>query len=230
MLFGNRIVDIHHVLKWALPLQYKHSKVCTAGRIVPVAEKISGFCSRIILQCTGCDAKFQHGTQPQTKKSLLDTSFVWGTVVSGSTYGQTSQLLFTMDVPVMSSQKFYKVQDQLAQHWEADAWRSMKTAGAEEYKIATDEHQLDDTGKTWTSVYVDGGWSKRSYGHSYNAASGAVCCNTFPILNLLFKLFLGCYYWDENTESVVCWCAQQILQYLCKSREQSLPTSTPYLL
>lgn len=89
----------------------------------------------------------------------------------------------------MSSQKFYKVQDQLAQHWEADAWRSMKTAGAEEYKIATDEHQLDDTGKTWTSVYVDGGWSKRSYGHSYNAASGAVCCNTFPILNLFFIYF-----------------------------------------
>jgi len=33
---------------------------------------------------------------------------------------------------------------------------------------------MDSDGVSWTTVYLDGGWSHRSYGHSYNASSGVV--------------------------------------------------------
>jgi len=35
-------------------------------------------------------------------------------------------------------------------------------------------NQVDPDGVPWITVYVDGGWSKRTYGHGYNAASGVV--------------------------------------------------------
>ncbi|KAJ8914141.1 hypothetical protein NQ315_016219 [Exocentrus adspersus] len=38
--------------------------------------------------------------------------------------------------------------------------------------MAVEKNQVDETGAVWTTVYLDGGWSHRSYGHNYNAASG----------------------------------------------------------
>ncbi|CAH1107374.1 unnamed protein product [Psylliodes chrysocephalus] len=38
--------------------------------------------------------------------------------------------------------------------------------------MAKENGQIDKKGDVWTTVYIDGGWSKRSYGHNYNAASG----------------------------------------------------------
>lgn len=50
----------------------------------------------------------------------------------------------------------------------------MKEAGKEEYKIAVEKGHIDEDGIPFITVCVDGGWSKRSYGHNYNAASGVV--------------------------------------------------------
>lgn len=50
----------------------------------------------------------------------------------------------------------------------------IETAGKEEKAIALSKGQVDDDGVPFTTVYLDGGWSKRSYGHSYNANSGTV--------------------------------------------------------
>lgn len=50
----------------------------------------------------------------------------------------------------------------------------MSKAGKEENAIAKEKGHVDADGIPFISVYVDGGWSKRSYGHNYDAASGAV--------------------------------------------------------
>lgn len=49
----------------------------------------------------------------------------------------------------------------------------MKLNGAEELRLAKENNQYVN-GKPYIIVVVDGGWSKRSYGHGYNASSGIV--------------------------------------------------------
>lgn len=48
----------------------------------------------------------------------------------------------------------------------------MKAAAAKEKAIALDKNQVCFDGIPWITVYVDGSWSKRSYGTNYNALSG----------------------------------------------------------
>lgn len=50
----------------------------------------------------------------------------------------------------------------------------MEEAGKEEKKWAIQNGQTDKNGVPYITVYLDGGWSHRSYGHNYNAASGVV--------------------------------------------------------
>lgn len=53
----------------------------------------------------------------------------------------------------------------------------MENAAAEERKIALENGHVGSDGIPYITVLLDGGWSKRSYGHSYNAASGVVSTN-----------------------------------------------------
>lgn len=49
----------------------------------------------------------------------------------------------------------------------------MKEAGESEKKMAVERGDVIN-GVPFITVIVDGGWSKRSYGHGFNAASGVV--------------------------------------------------------
>lgn len=60
------------------------------------------------------------------------------------------------------------------QVWKDSLWESMELAGIEEYNIASSNGQIDEDGIPFITVYLDGAWSKRSYGHNYNANSGVV--------------------------------------------------------
>lgn len=58
--------------------------------------------------------------------------------------------------------------------WEKELVESMEAAAKEEEERAKEKGHLDPDGLPYITVYLDGGWSKRSYGHNYNAASGVV--------------------------------------------------------
>lgn len=49
----------------------------------------------------------------------------------------------------------------------------MRANGAREKSLAIEKGKMED-GVPYITVIVDGGWSKRSYGHAYNASSGVV--------------------------------------------------------
>lgn len=50
----------------------------------------------------------------------------------------------------------------------------MEAAGVKERNNALEKGQVSADGVPWITVYVDGSWSKRSYGSNYNALSGMV--------------------------------------------------------
>lgn len=62
----------------------------------------------------------------------------------------------------------------LLQIWKDSLWETMESAGKQEYEIALKRGNVDENGIAFITVIVDGGWSKRSFGHSYNALSGIV--------------------------------------------------------
>ncbi|KAF2888540.1 hypothetical protein ILUMI_17633, partial [Ignelater luminosus] len=53
-------------------------------------------------------------------------------------------------------------------------FNNMQAAGEDERALAISNGNIDEDGVPYITVTVDGGWSKRSYGHSYTANSGVV--------------------------------------------------------
>ncbi|XP_063229100.1 uncharacterized protein LOC134534548 [Bacillus rossius redtenbacheri] len=66
-------------------------------------------------------------------------------------------------------------------------WRhTCKKNGTVERKKALERGHVDNDGVPYISVYVDGAWCKRTYGHAFNAASGVACIIGVETNGLLF--------------------------------------------
>ncbi|XP_022913996.2 uncharacterized protein [Onthophagus taurus] len=170
-LHGNRIVNIQFFSECLLKIQYEHLKKCTFGKLTVDNEKRDGLSTDVILTCEACNKKFVCSTFKKEPLSL-NVSLVWGTIVNGGTYTQTDHLLSTLEVPMLTKYTFCKIQRKLSASWEEQLWLSMEAAGREECRLAMEAGVVDVEGTPWITVYCDGGWSKRSYGHNCNAASG----------------------------------------------------------
>lgn len=80
-----------------------------------------------------------------------------------------------MNIPMISKISFFKLEANLGNVWDAYFNDQIKLAGIAEKEIAIQAGKVDNFGIPCISVIVDGGWSKRSYGYSFNANSGVVC-------------------------------------------------------
>ncbi|XP_031331888.1 uncharacterized protein LOC116162414 [Photinus pyralis] len=180
---GNRIVEVGYFAQQIINAQYEHMKICTFGKLHLYNEynRGMGLVSCIILKCASCDREFKIFTENPNKQSssLIDQSTmnigsVWGTIASGGSYSHMCEYLSALDIPVMHGSLFYQLEDQLGEIWKESLWKSMKAAGLKEKENAIANGNLCNDGIPWITVYLDGSWSKRSYGHNYNALSGMV--------------------------------------------------------
>ncbi|KAJ8909803.1 hypothetical protein NQ315_015323 [Exocentrus adspersus] len=173
VLSGHRVVDLKYVLNWALDLQVRHSKICTTGMLHVISEERFGLVSKVVFKCNLCEYETSKYTEnPTKKKSRINYGVVWGTLSTGSTYTRLKEQLSVLDVPSISYRLFHAIEIHLGDHWKSTLWASIEEAGKEEHRIAVEKQQIDQNKNVWTKVYLDGGWSHRSYGHNYNAASG----------------------------------------------------------
>ncbi|KAK5648403.1 hypothetical protein RI129_003295 [Pyrocoelia pectoralis] len=150
----------------------QHARSCTCGHLTIEAEKRSGLHSTIMLSCW-CGTSYSCSTI-DCETENINKNAIWGTISSGSTFTHTKELLCVMDIPPLSGTLFCELQDQLSKVWMHASIKDMEAAGAEERKIALQNHNVDADGVPWICVYLDGGWSKRSYGSNFDAASGGV--------------------------------------------------------
>ncbi|XP_072375407.1 uncharacterized protein [Diabrotica undecimpunctata] len=142
------------------------------GNLQIIDEKHKGLVSTVILLCNMCGYKTEKSTENPCEQSTINYGAVWGTLSTGGTYAQLTGLLGALDIPSMSYRLFHNIEIELGDKWIEGLWKSMEEAGIKERELAIAEGQLDSDGIPWTTVYCDGGWSHRSYGHSYNASSG----------------------------------------------------------
>ena len=74
-------------------------------------------------------------------------------------------------VPVMTKKSFIGTERDIGEMWKQALQQSMLEAGRREREIAIQKGHFHE-GVPAITVIVDGGWSKRSHKHSYNAKSG----------------------------------------------------------
>ncbi|XP_053391945.1 uncharacterized protein LOC128554669 [Mercenaria mercenaria] len=76
-----------------------------------------------------------------------------------------------MDVPQMSEGMFTTLEEKIGSWWEDCLKDEMAKAAAEERRLAVERGDFHE-GVPAITVVCDGGWSKRTHKHSYNAFGG----------------------------------------------------------
>ncbi len=96
---------------------------------------------------------------------------VWGQMSTGGGHSALEETMSIMEVPVIMRSSFIDTERVIGEMWKQELLQSMAEAGREERQLAI-EHGEYHEGVPAIIVVVDGGWSKRSHKHSYNANSG----------------------------------------------------------
>ena len=89
---------------------------------------------------------------------------------TGGGYSKLNETMSTLGVPVMSPNNFICTERGIGQWWQEHLKDVMAEAGREEKQLAEERDDYHQ-GVPCITVIVDGGWSKRSHRHSYNAKS-----------------------------------------------------------
>lgn len=171
LLEGRRIVRLGHVLQEYEKL-IRHSDICTMGRMIFTKETRFGMNSRLHFFCDNCERRAVICTDPHQEGNSLSEAIVWGNLSIGIGRNQCEELFSLMDIPFIAEKTYSCKILQVKKIWEKHMFQQMQKAGEEEREIAVHKGNLCADGTPYITVIVDGGWSKRSYGHGYNAASG----------------------------------------------------------
>ncbi len=127
--------------------------------------------------CNGCGKKMRLTTSPYMKLDSFTKHFdinvraVWGEVASGGGSMKLNEQLGNMGVHGMCGDTFTKLEHEIGEWWAGLLKQEMIEAGIAEREAAVlrkDFHQ----GVPAITVIGDGGWSKRTHKHSYNAPGG----------------------------------------------------------
>ena len=163
----------------------QHVATCSACHMVAqsldaitvVGEKDrNGLASIMGCKFKGCGQELTFNTS--TKATGLTGKYfwtnnlaaVWGQMSVGGGFNSLEESLSVFNIPVMTQRSFVHTEQMIGKWWWKLLEESMISAGKEEKQIAINKGQYHNNIPAIT-VIVDGGWSKRTHKHSYNALS-----------------------------------------------------------
>ncbi|CAC5417656.1 unnamed protein product [Mytilus coruscus] len=126
----------------------------------------------MLAQCQGCQKKFTLDSSPKvpgSKRFDINVRAVWGSMVAGNGPSHLNEFLATLNSPGLSQPLFTAIETEIGQWWHSVLKKDMLSAGQEERLLAIDRNDYHEEVPAIT-VITDGGWSKRTHKHSYNAA------------------------------------------------------------
>ena len=183
---GSRIINLNN-LKEHLQVISQHAATCQpcadnalSGNeaIVLIGEQNhDGLCSVLTSRCAGCHMEFQFSTSSRVQGMSgghyweCNLAAVWGQMATGGGHAPLTESMAILGIPSLTKKSFMSIEKRIGQWWWALLEDSMKEAGAAEKAIAIANGRYHQ-GVPAITVIVDGGWSKRSHKHSYNAKSG----------------------------------------------------------
>ena len=174
---GCRIVNIQLLQPFVEDIS-SHSSKCKRGSFSLIGEsKRSGLASVLYAKCSRCHKKMPFSTSSKVhglsgrKRWEVNLAAVWGQMATGGGHYPLREQLSVMGVPAMTKKSFTHTEETVGRWWFEILDKSMHEAAEEKRKIAVQNESMHD-GVPAITVIVDGGWSKRSHKHSYNAKSG----------------------------------------------------------
>ncbi len=172
---GSRIINLSKMQAYSADLA-KHSAFCE-GEIKLIGEKRFGLASIISGNCLTCNHSIELQTSSKIKgprnysRWECNLAAVWGEMTTGGGHSRLEESLGVIGVPVMTKRSFISTERGIGEQWRTNLTESMAEAGKEEKRSAIERSDFHE-GVPAITVIVDGGWSKRSHKHSYNAKSG----------------------------------------------------------
>ena len=172
---GSRIINLEKLQEYINTLTV-HAAQC-AGDILLAGEKRDGLASIISTRCSQCDHSILLETSHKVKgprgyrRWECNLAAVWGQMSTGGGHSKLQETMGVLGVPVMSARHFINTERDIGGWWQKQLKEVMAEAGKEEKRLAEERGDYHE-GVPAVTVIVDGGWSKRSHRHSYNAKSG----------------------------------------------------------
>ena len=192
----------------------EHSAACNGVYRIVQEVRRERLASILLVECDKCSKKFNMESSTKVQRSetkgtryAVNVGAVLGQMITGGGHSRLSETAAALDLPGMSKNTFTSIETQIGQAWEAQLAEEITKAGDEERQIAIENHDTSE-GVPAVSVTVDGGRSKRSHKHTYNAKSG---------VNILYN-------WECDKEAPVLRSSKQVLLCLhCSSQQSPLP-------
>jgi hypothetical protein len=184
-LTGRRIVDINHLFLTLKSIKHQGFD-CSFYDVDIINEKRYGLKSYFSYKCTICGLEGTFSSEPDTDSSEINKSAVCGIIAMGAGFTQFSYLSAALDIPCMSSSKYFAVENQVLNNVKEVAINEMIDAGQEELRLALEAGEVDSNGVGMITVIVDGAWSKRSYKTNYNALSGVASISGARLKKVLY--------------------------------------------
>ena len=135
-----------------------------------------GLCSVLTARCSKCFKLFKMHTSEMLqldKKGHYSSNIgaVLGQIATGRGDFHLEEQMMSLDIPSLSTHSFVHLEKSLGTALESLVSKELLSAGKEELEYAAKNNiRFEDIPAC--TVVVDGGWSKRSHKHSYNANLG----------------------------------------------------------
>ena len=175
VLPGSRIINLEKLQQYTNSLT-SHAAQC-GSNIMLTGEKKDGLASIISSRCSKCGHSITLETSHKVtgrkgyQRWECNLAAVWGQMSTGGGHSRLQETMGTLGVPVMSKNNFTRTERDIGKWWQMQLQEMMLEAGKAERELAEERGDYHE-GVPAITVIVDGGWSKRSHRHSYNAKSG----------------------------------------------------------
>lgn len=168
----------------------KHSATCGGECTLQGETMHSGLAVVLSAVCSKCKQLFTINTSKRltmnkSKKWAINVAAVLGQMSTGGGLARLNNALAMMDVPSMSKRLYTATERYLGDEMKQQLVAAMAETAKEEKEHAIANNMLHQDIPA-VKVIVDGGWSKRSHKHSYNAKSGVAVIFGHYTKKLLF--------------------------------------------
>lgn len=174
---GARVMDLQCLSKGFQSVS-KHSVQCRGKCSITREVQREGLASVLEVGCDSCENTCVIETSPKIAGSAeinarycVNVGAVWGQMATGGGQKPLNEIMAAINVPGISKKTFTRIENQIGASWEKILADEMIKAGKEERMLSLQRNDLVN-GYPAITVIIDGGWSKRSHKHSYNAKSG----------------------------------------------------------
>ena len=176
-LCGSRIMNLENLAN-DIKRVSEHSATCKGVCCIVQEVRREGLASILMVECNKCSDKFYLESSTKVKGSgdkktryAVNIGAVLGQMATGGGHSKLNETAAALNLPGMSQNTFTSIEMQIGRSWEAQLAEEITKAGEQERQAAIERCDSFE-GVPAIGVTVDGGWSKRSHKHSYNAKSG----------------------------------------------------------